>query len=58
MAEVLQLRSGPYIRLSEKAAMKIHEFQAKELLRAAGVPVLKGKVVHSLRQQQMHLSPW
>jgi succinyl-CoA synthetase beta subunit len=27
--------------------MKIHEFQAKELLRAAGVPVLKGKVVRT-----------
>ncbi|HBU36511.1 MAG TPA: ADP-forming succinate--CoA ligase subunit beta [Planctomycetaceae bacterium] len=27
--------------------MKIHEFQAKELLRTAGVPVLKGKVVRT-----------
>ena len=27
--------------------MKIHEFQAKELLRAAGVPVLNGKVVRT-----------
>jgi succinyl-CoA synthetase beta subunit len=27
--------------------MKIHEFQAKDLLRAAGVPVLAGKVAHT-----------
>ena len=28
--------------------MKIHEYQAKELLRNAGVPVLAGKVAHSV----------
>ena len=27
--------------------MKIHEFQAKDLLRAAGVPVLAGKVART-----------
>ena len=27
--------------------MKIHEYQAKELLRAAGVPVLAGKVART-----------
>jgi succinyl-CoA synthetase beta subunit len=32
---------------SREAVMKIHEFQAKNLLRAAGVPVLAGHVART-----------
>jgi succinyl-CoA synthetase beta subunit len=45
--DITARRSSSAISLSKDASMKIHEYQAKELLAAAGAPVPRGIVVTS-----------